>query len=254
MTVPIESIRSGGSIISQSLDKDKVDLLEKTLDDILLKTQAKGVSASVGIPGEGIWCAARGSTGNTQKKTLTPDLKLYTGSIGKIFTAVVILKLTEEGRLSLDTPIAEWLPETSHAELITVNHLLTHTSEIAGFDDANEFESRKDLYRNPEQLLAYLNRKKLLFEPGKHYAYSNIGYIMLGIIIERATRTSYKKAIEHYIINKINLTRTDAATPGKESWRLSGRLSARSSVIQVASKGFGHPFSTILRATFSFVL
>ena len=109
--------------------------------------------------------------------------------------------------MSLESPVAKWFPEISWASHVTINHLLTHTSGIAGFDNTKEYESNKYLYRNPEELLSYVTKKELLFEPGKHYAYSNTGYLMLGIIIERVTGRSYKEAVEHYIINKINLSK-----------------------------------------------
>ena len=73
--------------------------LENDLDDIMLTTKAKGVSASVGIPDHGIWYAAQGVTGSTLKEKITPDLKFCAGSIGKTFTAIVILKLVEEGKV-----------------------------------------------------------------------------------------------------------------------------------------------------------
>ncbi len=70
-TLPLETIKSKGSIIHQSFSSDKIDLLEKTLDNIIIKTQAKGISAAVGIPNKGIWYAAQGITGNKSKEKIT---------------------------------------------------------------------------------------------------------------------------------------------------------------------------------------
>lgn len=212
ITLPIESIRSNGSLIHQSFSKSKIDLLEKILNDIMIETHSKGISVSVGVPDKGIWSAARGTTGNTEKEKITPDLKFYAGSIGKIFTATIILKLVEEGLLRMECPIAKWFPEIDWANHITIDHLLTHTSGIPGFDNVKEYESNKYRYRNPHKIISYLENKKLLFKPGAHYAYSNTGYLMLGIIIERITGKSYKETIEYYITNKINLHETDVIT------------------------------------------
>ena len=212
ITLPIESIQSSGSIIPQPFSREKIAQLEKELENIMMATGAKGISASVGVPDNGTWCSAQGITGNTSKEKITSDLQFYAGSIGKIFTATVILKLTEEGKLSLESPIAKWFPEISWASHVTINHLLTHTSGIAGFDNTEEYESHKYLYRNPEELLSYVTKKELHFEPGKHYDYSNTGYLMLGIIIERVTEKSYREAVEQHIINKINLVKTDVIT------------------------------------------
>jgi len=212
ITLPIQSIRSNGSVIPQSFSKERIDLLERELDNIMAATQTRGISASVGIPDKGIWCDARGVTGNAGEERISPDLSFYAGSIGKMFTAVVILKLAEEDQLSTQSMVAKWFPEMPQANQITIDHLLTHTSGIPGFEDAEEYESKKHLYRNPEDLLSYVKSKKLLFEPGKHYAYSNTGYVMLGIIIERVTGGPYKEAVEQYIINRIGLHETAVIT------------------------------------------
>ena len=104
ITLPIESIQSNGSIIPQPFSREKIAPLEKELENIMIATGAKGISASVGVPDNGIWCSARGITGNTSKEKITSDLQFYAGSIGKIFTAIVILKLTEEGQVEPGKP------------------------------------------------------------------------------------------------------------------------------------------------------
>lgn len=212
VTLSIAAIKSGGSFRPRRFSKEQVALLEQTLDNLLSATQSKGISASAGIPGKGLWCSTRGTTGNPSHESITPDLKFYAGSIGKMFTAVITLNLVAEGRLSLNSPVAEWFPGISRADRITINHLLTHTSGIASFDDAREFESSKHLYRHPASLVAHVGKKPPLFEPGAHFAYSNMGYVILGIIIERVTDDAYRKAVAHYITDKISLMETEAAT------------------------------------------
>ncbi|MDY6857115.1 MAG: serine hydrolase domain-containing protein, partial [Thermodesulfobacteriota bacterium] len=199
----LETIKSNGSIIPQSFSKEKIALLEKELEKIMIVTGAKGISACFGIPDNCIWCSARGITDNTSKVKIASDLKFYAGSIGKTFAAILILNLIEEGQLGLEDPVTKWFPEISWASHVTISHLLAHTTGIASFDNTKEDESKKYLYRNPEEIL---------FKPGQHYAYSNTGYLMLGIIIERVTGRSYREAVEHNIINKINLHKTDVIT------------------------------------------
>jgi D-alanyl-D-alanine carboxypeptidase len=211
-TLSLKTIKSKGSISHQSFNRDKIDVLERTLDNIIIKTQTKGISAAVGIPDKGIWYNTRGMTGNKSIENITPDVKFYAGSIGKIFTAVVVLNLIEEGRLSLENPVAKWFPEIRQASDMTIHHLLTHTSGIASFENIKEYEANKYRYNNPKEIIQFINNKELLFTPGEHYAYSNIGYVMLGIVIEQVTGKSYKDAVEHYIIHKINLLETEVVT------------------------------------------
>jgi D-alanyl-D-alanine carboxypeptidase len=212
ITLPMETIKSNGSVIHEPFSKDKTAFLEKEVENIIMATGAKGISASIGVPDHGIWCSARGVTGNPSKEKMTSHLKLFAGSIGKIFTAIVILNLIEEGRLSLESSVEKWFPGMRRASHVTIDHLLTHTSGIAGFDNRKEYESHKYRYGNPEELISYVTEKELLFEPGKHYAYSNTGYLMLGIIIERVTGRPYEEAVKHYIIDKINLQETEVIT------------------------------------------
>jgi len=212
ITLPVESIKSIGSITQQPFSRDKIALLEKEVKNIMMATKAKGISVSMGVPDDGIWYSAQGITGNPSREKMTSDLKLFAGSIGKIFTAIIILNLIEENRLSLEESIEKWFPEISWTSHVTIDHLLTHTSGIAGFDNTKEYESHKYLYHSPEELISYVTEKALLFEPGKHYAYSNTGYVMLGIIIERVTGRSYREAVKHYIVDKINLRETDVIT------------------------------------------
>jgi len=213
IAIPIETIRSDGTINSQSFNKGKEVVFDKELENIFITTGTKGISVSVGIPGTGVWSSSRGTTGNSSEEKITPDLKFCTGSIGKIFTAVVILNLVEEGSLKLESTVEKWFPEINWADQVSIDHLLTHTSGIASFDNMEEYENHKYLYYNPEELLSYITQKELLFKPGKHFAYSNTGYLMLGIIIERVTGKSYKEVVNQYIIDKIGLKNTEVITP-----------------------------------------
>ncbi len=87
ITLPLETTESNGSIPHQSLNIDEIDRLEETLDTIVERTQAKGISAAVGIPDKGMWHSTRGITGNETRIRISPDLRFYAGSIGKIYTS-----------------------------------------------------------------------------------------------------------------------------------------------------------------------
>ena len=74
ITLPIETIKSNGSVIPLPFSKDIIALLEKGLENIFIVTGAKGISASIGVPDKGIWCSARGITGHTSKEKIISDL------------------------------------------------------------------------------------------------------------------------------------------------------------------------------------
>ncbi|HJU07995.1 MAG TPA: serine hydrolase domain-containing protein [Rhodanobacteraceae bacterium] len=114
------------------------------------------------------------------------------GSISKQMTAVGILTLVRDGKLSLDDPITKYLPEGKGAwDTVRVRHLLTHTSGIPDIygDDAKFPSMHPDRTTSPgtPDLVKFFAKSKLNFAPGEDWAYSNTGYILLSVIAERVS-------------------------------------------------------------------
>ncbi len=129
------------------------------------------------------------------------DTKFRIASITKQFTAMLILQLVAENKLDLQATISSYLPNypKENAEIITIHHLLTHTSGTPMFDD---FVKYYDIERNrykPEELVKIFADGKLKFSPGERYAYSNEGYVILGVIIEKITGKSYADVLQEKI-------------------------------------------------------
>src|SRR6185437_3225580 len=123
---------------------------------------------------------------------VTPESVFGLGSVSKQFTAVGILTLTRDGKLSLDDPIVKFLPEGAGTwQGIRIRHLLTHTSGIKDYcGDDRTFESMKlDRTSNiaTSNLVAKIAEAPLNFKAGDHWAYSNTGYVLLSIIAERVS-------------------------------------------------------------------
>ena len=130
------------------------------------------------------------------------------GSLTKQFTACAILKLAEQGKLSLSDDIRKYLPDFPKKEqLITIEALLTHTSGIINYTGLPSFSAvlkRQDL--TPHQLMDLFKDEPLEFEPGSAYKYSNSGYILLGVILEKITGMSYGAYIEDTIFKPLGMT------------------------------------------------
>ena len=131
------------------------------------------------------------------------------GSMNKTFTSIVIRQLASEGVLSLSDPLAGYLGNFSdpRAADITLTHLLEHRS---GFGDYHS-EGYFDLPMAERQLQAIVERAKkeiLEFDPGMDKAYSNLGYVMLGAVIERATGNSYFEEVHKRIVEPLGLSDT----------------------------------------------
>ena len=136
-------------------------------------------------------------------------------SITKSFTAVLVLKLAEEGRLALDDPLARWLPQLPGAERISLRALLSHT---AGLRDYGGLAAYHEAVRrspgepwSPARFAAETYEQGLLAEPGSRFAYSNPGYMLLKQVVEEIGGQSYASAIETRITRPLALRRTFVA-------------------------------------------
>ena len=129
------------------------------------------------------------------------------GSITKQFTAMVILKLQEEGRLSIQDRLDKYFPQFKYGSEITIENLLTHTSGIYNY--TNDIDaSDSAIVCNPvshQEVLNLIFRHKLDFKPGTQFKYDNSGYYLLGLIIEKVTGKSYEQNVRDIIFTPLNM-------------------------------------------------
>ena len=137
------------------------------------------------------------------------------GSVTKQFTAVAILMLAEEGKLSVDDDVTRHLPDyPTHGHKITLEHLLTHTAgvpeylAIPGFMD----DVRDD--RTVSEMIDLFKDSELDFEPGSRWSYSNSGYVLLGAVIEKVSGQSYGDFIEQRIFQPLGMHDSSYETHG----------------------------------------
>jgi len=141
-------------------------------------------------------------------------------SITKTFTAALILKLCEEGQLSLDYRLARWFPHITHADRISLRQLLNHTGGIPDYGGIRAYH--EDLKSSPsipwsfERFAAETFDKGLWFEPGQGWAYSNPGYMLLKRVAEEVTGVSYRALISERIARPLGLRRTFVAESIKD--------------------------------------
>lgn len=193
---------------------------QNELEKYKKNTFSPGSILLIDKPGEPLWI---GATGRSNLEYQTPMKTIHqfrTGSITKMFTAVVIMRMVEEKQLFLEDKLIDLLPETSgnieKADRITLRHLLSHLSGI--IDPPNESLSyQAEIINNPtymydmsiEKMLdQYVYGKKLHFEPGTGYSYSNTNYWLLGLIVERKSGLTIQSLMNDYIFTPLSLTHT----------------------------------------------
>lgn len=140
----------------------------------------------------------------------TPDIAFEIASLTKQFTAAAIMLLQEQGKLKTSDPICRYVDDCPAAwRLITLRHLLTHTSGIGNFSSLPGWDEDlgRKTYRHHE-LVDLFRDLPLAFAPGEKYAYSNSGYVLLGLAIERASGKSYGDFLRDTIFTPLGMTRT----------------------------------------------
>jgi CubicO group peptidase (beta-lactamase class C family) len=188
--------------------------LRAFVEELLAVRGLPGLSLAVTDRDHILAAGAFGSADLAARRQLASDDLFELGSIGKTFTAVLLLQLHEEGRVDLHAPVAGYLPWfelRSEYEPIAPHHLLTHTGGIVAGSDVSA-DSRFDVWA--------LRETEAGSAPGERFEYSNVGYRALGYLLEEVTGRSYPQLLRERILEPLGMTATDAAVTSETRRRL----------------------------------
>jgi D-alanyl-D-alanine carboxypeptidase len=151
------------------------------------------------------WTGASGKADLESGEPVTPETLFGIGSVTKSFVAALVLDLAEEGVLSVDDRLSRWLPDYPGAAGITLRQLLNHTSGVPDYPDGlrRAMDERPFARWSPERVLAFTGGSD--FEPGRRWSYSNTGYNLLGLIVERATGSTVGHELERRLLDPLGL-------------------------------------------------
>jgi CubicO group peptidase (beta-lactamase class C family) len=171
---------------------------------------APGISIAVTRDGKIIHAAGYGLADIENDVAVTAKTNFRIASITKSFTAAAIMQLVEADKIELSDPITKHIPDyNTHDHTITVQQLLNHTSGIPNY---TEIEAKDRTawrrHRSHEEMRAIFEDKELDFEPGMSWHYSNSGYYLLGMIIEKAGGVSYQEYLDAHLIAPAGLSNT----------------------------------------------
>jgi len=179
------------------------------------KADEPGATVIVTRDGKPIYRGAFGLADVEKKSPLKPDDVLRIGSLTKQFTAVAILMLADQGRLSVSDPVTKHLPDyPKTGDAVTIEHLLTHTSGVPSYTDSWKFRASMSKAVAVNEMIARFKDQPLKFTPGSKWEYSNSGYFLLGAIIERASGMSYSDFVAKNIFEPLGMK--DSAYEGFE--------------------------------------
>jgi D-alanyl-D-alanine carboxypeptidase len=174
---------------------------------------APAVSIAVVENGKLAYARAAGLEDVAAKRAATTRTRFRIASITKMFTAVCVLQLVDAGKLKLDDPLAAILPALPHAREVTIRQLLMHTSGIPNYGDAAFADGSVTHKTTPAAIVASMLRKPLEFAPGTKYAYSNTGYVLLGLVVEKLARTPLAAYETTHIFGPAGMRETGAGDP-----------------------------------------
>lgn len=142
----------------------------------------------------------------------SPSTLYQIASLSKTFTAVAVMQLVENDLLMLDYPISQYFPDFPNGETITISHLLSHSSGIPDYLKKDfKFDYSKEW--NPNDIVNTVKDSELEFTPGESFGYSNTGYVMLGLIIEKVSGQSYVNYIEENIFKPSSMINSMFSVP-----------------------------------------
>ena len=199
--------------------------IQSFLERLIKKEKLPGAVLLISGP-NGRQIATAGVANLKTQEPVTEHTRFYIASSGKLVTAVAALQLVEENKVKLKAPAFKWvkgiggIKDLRNIRSVTVEQLLKHRSGLAeyfgdGFgEDANENRTKR---YSAEESLAFAYGEDPEFKPGAEYGYNNTNYVLLGSLIEKADNTSYAKAIQRRIFNRVGMASTSIGARPSES-------------------------------------
>jgi CubicO group peptidase (beta-lactamase class C family) len=179
-----------------------------------IDTIARRALASTGVPSASVavvqdgkitYLQAYGQARLAPPTPARPEMRYSIGSISKQFTATAILLLAEQGKLSLDDPVGRYVPNLTRGNEVTIRQILSHTSGYQDFWPQDYVPPFMNQPITADKILDRWARKPLDFEPGTQYQYSNTGFVIAGLVVEKASGMPLLDFLSKYIFTPLNM-------------------------------------------------
>lgn len=201
---------TSGALATGELDAETEARLQTALDETVERYDVPGAVARVRLPG-GEWTSAVGSADVEGDVPMTEDLVWPIRSITKSFTVTVLLELVDDGQLSLDDTLDEWVPEMTNSDEITLGQLADMTAGVPEYtNDAfiEAFIEDQDATFTGEDLIGYALTEDPSSEPGEAHLYINTSTVLLGQVIEQVTGQDFDEVLSERVLDPLELSDT----------------------------------------------
>lgn len=190
-------------------------MVDDYIQAMMVKEKIPGLSVAVVREGEALLVKGYGLANIEHSVPATGQSVYEIASIGKTFTATVIMMLVKENAISLDDFIVDYLDEVPEAWYpVRLKHILSHQSGIPSYTDAKNYWDITRLDLTKAEILGLISDLPLKFQPGEFSAYDNTGYYLLGLIIEKVTGQSYEEVLQTRIFSPLGMNATRMNDPG----------------------------------------
>lgn len=201
---------------SEATDAESIGRGRRFVEDLAARDRFSGV-VLVARRDAVLFEQAYGDADRERRIRTQIDTRFSTASIGKLFTAVAVLQLVQAGKVRLDAPFGEYLPDFPNRKLAaraTIHQLLTHTAGTVDVDWPVTAQDRAQLLRRRTVTdhVRALGTREPAFEPGTGWGYSNFGYIVLGAVIERVSGEDYYGYVARHVFAPANMNHSGFPT------------------------------------------
>lgn len=191
-----------------------------------------------------IYAKSVGFANADTKKEINNDTKIRIGSNTKTYTAVLVLKAVEEGKLKLNDVLSSFYPQVKNAEKITIEQLLKHRSGIFNFTEIPGENEWEQTFHTEEEFIDFFVNEKSNFDPGTEYEYSNTNYALLGFILQKIYGKPFAEILDEKICRPLHLKNTYFSTETDETKNEALSYNIQNKYIQNAKVNFSnHPAS-----------
>ncbi|WP_084579803.1 serine hydrolase domain-containing protein [Sphingomonas azotifigens] len=194
---------------AQQLTPEQSAKVDAIVADALKSSGVPSASIAIVRDGKIVFAKAYGDQGPGIKNGPDANAKYQIASVSKQFTAAAILLLADEGKLSLDDTVSKWVPEVTDADKITIRQLLSHTAGLQDYWPQDYSFKAMETPVTPQQIVDRWAKKPLDFTPGAAWQYSNTGYVVAGMIIEKASGRKLLDYLEAKIFKPLGIKAVD---------------------------------------------
>ncbi len=194
---------------AQQLTPAETAQVDTVVADALKSSGVPSASVAIVRDGKIVFAKAYGDQGPGIAKGPDAAAKYQIASISKQFTAAAILLLEDEGKLSLDDKVSKWVPDITDADQITIRQLLSHTAGIQDYWPQDYDFAAMEKPVTPQQILDRWAKKPLDFAPGTAWQYSNTGYVVAGMIVEKASGMKLLDFLQKRIFKPLGIAAMD---------------------------------------------